>query len=261
MKKTNIIWILVLIIIALFMIFILGDFASDPASYKTTIEILEEKQANVMTLTAGGAAASTALSALPGDMATPIATQIAEISTYLFAVICIIFLEKYMLTVIGFLVVKILIPLSCALGIIYIINNNKQLRDFVVKILVVSGIALTIVPISVHITTLIEEKNNIEITEVDVDVDIEETEEDKSLWDKLVDSIDGVTEMVENSSELPEKAKTIMVELVDNVAIVLITSCVIPILVMICYFFLFKSIFKFRFEPPHPKLLKKLKDN
>ena len=97
-----------LVVMGLSSFFIFSGVFSKPELYQSTIDVLNDKQANVMALTAASAAASTALSAIPGDAGTQIASQISEISTYLFGVTCIIFLEKYMLTVIGYIIFKII---------------------------------------------------------------------------------------------------------------------------------------------------------
>lgn len=60
--------------------------------------------------------ATTATSALitliPGDVGTPIAEKVADLSGYLLIVLCAIFLEKYLVTITGYAAFKIFIPVA-----------------------------------------------------------------------------------------------------------------------------------------------------
>ncbi len=223
-----------LVVMGLSSFFIFSGVFSKPELYQSTIDVLNDKQANVMALTAASAAASTALSAIPGDAGTPIASQISEISTYLFGVTCIIFLEKYMLTVIGYIIFKIIFPIACGLGIVYLMSDRISLRNIAIKLSVASLMCLSIVPLSVSLTKLIEDTNHIDISQVEV-----ENEKEEGGWSSFFNKI------VENTTQLPEKAKDTMVKLVDDIAVVLITSCVIPVIVMVSYFFIIKGVMNY----------------
>ena len=86
-----------LLAIALLSIFVISKPATSAENYRSTIESIDEKKATVMGITATAAAASTALAAIPGDVTTPIANQIMEISSYLLIVVCVLVLEKSLL--------------------------------------------------------------------------------------------------------------------------------------------------------------------
>ena len=60
----------------------IAPMAADPANHRHSIEKTEEKITSVMTLSGGAAATSATLSLLPGDVCTPIATQLAELAKY-----------------------------------------------------------------------------------------------------------------------------------------------------------------------------------
>ena len=66
-----------------------------------------------MELTAASAAASAAITLIPGDVATPIASELADLSSKFVIVICAIYVEKYLLTITGYVTFAILIPISC----------------------------------------------------------------------------------------------------------------------------------------------------
>ncbi len=241
MKK--IIIVVALAVLGLLSFFTGSELLSNPETYRGSIEVLNEKQSNVMALTAASAAASTALSAIPGDAGTPIANQVAEISTYLFLVTCIVFLEKFLITVIGYVVCRFVIPIACIIGIVALLKDYLHLKSLAIKLGLAGILCISVVPLSVSLTCLIEETNHIDMSSVEEELSSEDTKEDGG-WLSIFDKV------VENTTKLPEKAKEVVVKLVDNVAIMLVTSCIIPILVMISYFLIIKGIFKFDITPP-----------
>jgi len=117
---TKSICLVLLVVLALLSVFLLAKTASSPENYVSTVKSIDEKKATVMAVTATAATASTILAAIPGDATTPIANQIMEISSYLMIVVCALVLEKSLLTVVGYLSFKILIPIACVLFGIYI---------------------------------------------------------------------------------------------------------------------------------------------
>ena len=94
----KIICVVVLLSFALCSIFVFSKPATSPETYRTTIKSIDEKKATVMSVTATAAVASAMLGLIPGDATTPIANQIMEISSYLLIVVCVLFLEKSLLT-------------------------------------------------------------------------------------------------------------------------------------------------------------------
>ena len=98
MKKNlnikNIIISIMIVVACVLSMTVVADKMSDPRTHKETIEMLTTKQNQVLALAAASSAASTALSMLPDDSAGPIADEIAEITSYLFIITCVIFVEK-----------------------------------------------------------------------------------------------------------------------------------------------------------------------
>lgn len=109
-----------------------------------------------MELTAATAATSTAIAALPSDATTPLANKIMGLSSYLLIIVGVIFLEKILLTLTGYVAFSWLIPISCLIYGIYLFVKNDVLRNLAIK-LSIFGIAIFIVvPISVKVSNLIE---------------------------------------------------------------------------------------------------------
>ena len=104
MKKMDMIKVLkvvVPIVLALVSVFVLSKYATSTDYHASTIQALDEKKETVMELTAASTAASAAITLIPGDAATPIAEQVADLTSPLLLVICAIYLEKFLLTTIG----------------------------------------------------------------------------------------------------------------------------------------------------------------
>ena len=97
------------------LIFPIAQKMSQPQTFSHAIESLEKKQETVLELTAASTAASVAITLLPGDAATPIADKLADLSGYFLIVLCAIFLEKYLLTIMAGAAFRVLLPLACVL--------------------------------------------------------------------------------------------------------------------------------------------------
>ena len=135
----------------------------------------------------------------------------------------------------GYVVFKIVVPIACVLGILYMVKGNVSVRNIAIKLAVAGLLCISIVPMSVGLTTLIEETNEIDMESIEVKYE----EEEKDGWLGILDKV------VDNATNMPEKAKKIAVDLVDDIAVMLVTSCVIPVLVMVSYIVIIKGVFKF----------------
>ena len=224
------------VIIALFSIFVLAKPASTPETYAKTIASLDEKKTIVMELTAASTAVSAAITLIPGDTATPIAEKLVDLSTYFLVVLCAIFLEKYMLTLSGFAVFKILIPVICILFAANVFWKNETCKRLMKKLGVLSLSLILIVPVSVKISDFIqstyEDSINETISSAKDMSDELENEEDKSLWDKIKDGTTGAVKKVEESLN----------QFVEALAVLIVTSCIIPILVLVFFVWLMKML-------------------
>ena len=154
-NKQKCITAVILLLVAILSITVIGKYASAPENHQKTIASLDEKKQTVMELTAASTVTSALITLLPGDTATPIAEKMADVSGYLLAVLCAIYLEKYLVTITGYVAFTYLIPIACGLWIFNLIFANATLRKLATK-LVVFGLAISfVVPASVKISDLI----------------------------------------------------------------------------------------------------------
>lgn len=247
MTPKNIILAVILLVVALISFTVVSKYATSAEVHSSSIQLLEEKKVTAMELTAGVAATSTAISALPGDAATPIAEQVAQLTDPLLLVICAIYLEKFLLTTIGALSFKVLIPAACILGAIYVFCAREGIRIFSIKLAVFAVVISLAIPASVGVSELIETTfedsihqtyTNANIVTEEAEKSNEETSEEKS------NSFLGFLKSLGNEvTDLTENAKNALSIFIDAIAVLLITTCVIPILVIIFFLWMIKLIF------------------
>lgn len=258
--------------------FYLGEKYSKPESYKKTIQILDKKKENVLGLVASSTTLSATLSLLPGDAGTPIAQQFADLSSYLLIILSILYTEKYLLTVIGYAVFKVLIPVALIAIGINLFWNNFSLRKIIGKIVAASVVLMLIVPVSAKVTNMIDETYQTSLLENVSDM-VEEVGEDpepetdsndtqtgeKKPWysvvadyisnavDSVVNAASTATSAVTNyAKDIIEKARNTLNNFIEATAVMLVTSCVIPIVTFFAFTWLMKLILEL--DIPNPDL-------
>lgn len=205
---------------------------SNPKTYETTIESLDDKRNDVLAMTASSASISTALTLLPNDIATPIADNLADLSTTLMIVLCAIFLEKYMLTLAGLVTFKFLIPLACILFILFRFSGKVGLAVTAAKLAMLGICIVLLVPASTAATTFIEDTYSVSIQE-----NVTEAEDAAEVIEENKDKDDGFLtglfrDAKEGAESMRNKVKNILSNFIEAAAILIITSCVIPILTL-----------------------------
>lgn len=240
----NIIVALLLIAIAFVSFKYISDYATSVEVHADSIASLEDKKVTAMELIAGVAVTSTAISALPGDAATPVAEQVSDLTGPLLIVICAIYLEKFLLTTVGYIAFKALVPIACLFAIVYLFVERDVFRSFAMKLALFAVVVSLAIPASVKVTSLIEETFAESITqtydnadELSGEAEKSTVEEDKSGFMSFLENIgDEVTGLADN-------AKNALSVFIDAIAVMLITTCVIPILVILFFLWLIKMIF------------------
>ena len=279
--------VVILLLVAILSVTVIGKYASAPENHQKTIASLDEKKQTVMELTAASTVTSALITLLPGDTATPIAEKMADVSGYLLVVLCAIYLEKYLVTITGYVAFTYLIPIACGLWILNLIFANATVRKLAAK-LAVFGLAISlVVPASVKISDLIGDtyqaqieatiedakntQNILENSSVVDDTNATETtgigttgtatqntqEKDNStsgsvtnIFDWAKDAISNAQESVSNvvdnvvvsSEDLVQKVENSLNHFIEAVAVMIITSCVIPMLVLLLFFWMVKIV-------------------
>ena len=255
-RKIKIAVIALLIIAMLLSVLVLGKTFSSVDTYDKTLGILEEQETTVLKLAAASMTVSTVLTAIPDDVGTPIADQLADLSFDFAIVLCAIYLEKYLLTITGLASFYALIPLACILFGIYVFNKDKRMLRLGKKILAFALIIVLIVPASAWISTFIDKtyensisetinnaesfSNKLESTEGDGNSQNAGDDGQKSGWLQSIEQFGQDLKETFNIKEKLEDAKQILGNLLESFAIMIVTTCVMPILVLLLFIWLIK---------------------
>lgn len=248
------------IVIALFSFFVVAKYATSAEFHAKTIAALDEKKTTVMELTAASTAASAAVTLLPGDTATPIAEKLADLSTYFLVVLCAIYIEKYLVTITGYAAFNLIIPIACVLCSINVFVKNDAWK-YLAKKLSIFGIAIVLViPVSVKVSELIEATYESSIEETietakqategiegaekseggAAEAEEKDSEQEAGWLSGLFSKVEeGVSDM---TAKATEKVENILNDFMDALAVMLVTSCVIPIVVLLFFVWLVKIL-------------------
>ncbi len=258
-KRTLIL--IILIMIALLSRFVIARIVTNPSFNEATIQSLEEKKSTVLKLTATMAASSTALSLLPGDAAMPIANQMAELNKYFILVISAIILEKILVSVVGYVSFIYIIPAACILGIIYLYIRADVIRNLAIKLAIFGIVIFAAIPVSVKVSDIIYSsyqasiEQTVEIANENNEY-IEEkkeefAEEDKNWMEKIGDYFSNLTSKIGvGISDIVKKGEDTLNKYIDAIAVLIITTCVIPIIVIFLFIWIIKILFGFEIKLP-----------
>lgn len=274
--KNRIFILLMLVLISILSAFALESWATSPEVQEHTITSLDEKKKDVQELTAAATAASVGISLLPGDAATPIAEKMADLSTYMLLVLCAIYLEKYLVTVMGLVTFRYIVPAAMLIFGISLFSRNKIMVRLLAWRVLLFGLALfLVIPVSVRITDVIENTYNSSVESAveaadqlsrEAEAHREQEEEAKRLEEERRKEEEARKGLLEKIKEIPssltesasdvvasitqvseEKIRELEVMLnnfMESIAVMIITSCVIPILVLVFFFHMIKLVLR-----------------
>ncbi len=247
---------------------VIGNKLTDPATYDHTIEVLDHNRTTILGLTAASAAASAAVSALPDDVCSPLSQEISEFTTYFMLILSVIYLEKYLLTILAAAACYILIPAGCSSLLVNYFFPSGLLKSIGAKLVVFGTALLLVIPASVWVSDQINAiySESIEITvesasavsenligEVADDGQENTTviDEAKALLGDLSGSVAGVVEQFKN----------LLNRFIEATAVMIVTTCLIPLLVIVFFVWIVKTLFNVQIilspSIPKPKRLRK----
>ena len=259
MNKKKIALTMLLLLLALVSAFGISKAASNPKTHQKTIEALDEKKETVLKLTASAVAASTALAMVPGDATTPVANKLADFSSYFLVILIVIFLEKYLVTLVGYAAFTFLLPLASLIGVAAVWLDKSVLRVLACKLAIFGLVLFAVIPVSMKVSNIVEQTYEIsaEATVKQADELTDEVNEsvdtDTTVIGKVLDKIKG------SVTGFATKGEELINHFIETIAIMLVTSCVIPILVLVFAAWLIRILFGVQINIPTkmPRLSKK----
>ena len=271
MTKLQLLLIAAPLVLALFSFLVLAKTTSGVDFHKANIESLENKKDKVMELTAASAAASAAITLIPGDVATPIASELADLSSKFVIVICAIYVEKYLLTITGYVTFAILIPIACIIFSIGALLMRPSTIRLSFRIGPLGLAFFLVIPASLEISRMIENTYH-ESIEATIESATQTAEEIKAETESIAESAPAETEsepekpsqftetigswlnsVTESGRELTENItnsvnqsteafRQLFNNMLEAFAVMLVTSCVIPVLVLLLFVWMIKLI-------------------
>lgn len=227
---------------------VLAGALSAPSLHAGTINALEEKRDTVMGLAAASAAASAGITLIPGDVATPIADKLADLSSAFLVVLCAIYLEKYLVTMTFYVAFRYLVPAVCLLLVVNLFWQRDWLQRLMVKLVAFTVVICAVVPASMGLSGMIERtySDSIEQTIASTEQAVEsmenaagDEEESGGLGGLLDQVVSGVTQAAE---QVTEQVKTLLSRFLEALAVMTVTSCVIPAVVLLSFVWLANTI-------------------
>ena len=235
------------------------------------IEVIDAKKNNVLALTTSTIALSAAISALPDDTGTPVAEQLTQLASNLGIVLAVLYLEKYLLTIFGFLSFGVLGPAAFVLLAVSLLVHGRlstghTLFTLGIRLFLIGVIAIAVVPASVWVTQRIDETYQTSISQEEPEGSTEESEptdsesqENKNFWDNIAD---GAAQLVSNLKDGIKSVTDGVVEqvtnLIEGVIVMIVTSCLIPLLVLAAFLWMAHSLMGINVSVPANYLSQRL---
>lgn len=291
-RKKRLVTILVLACIALVSIFWLGRILSSPEFYSGMIRELNEKRNAAMSLSAMATATAATLSMVSEGAAESIGSQMMQLTTWLLIVTCVIILEKFLLTLLPYIVFTFVIPTACMVLAVCQFKQYTAARDFAIKLIAFGLAIVAVIPAGVLAGQVVEKtyKASIAVSEETIGGTVDkgqQTEQDKAVveqqvaqeeaveenwfitklkkakaaWNKAVNAVEKAAEKtVATVQNLVETAQTVFWTIVEGIAVMLVTTLIIPLLVAVILLRIIEKIFAIDLKPLEKLLAPKMKN-
>ena len=228
-----------LLLLAVFSCLYAADWASDPRTHAEVIRELEEKTETVSVLSAGATGAAVLASMLPGDTATPVAEKLADVAMYFVVVLCVLYAEKYLVSILGLAAFRILIPAALVLAGVSLFWKPRGLRSLAVKLAVVGVALYLVIPASLTVSNLIDRTFEASVQETVAAAEEFDREGKEAESQGLLGSV--LSTLSDGARQIRDKAVKLLNHYLRSLAVMIVTSCVIPLLVLIFLLWVLKQ--------------------
>ena len=241
-----------LLVFMIILSLVISPYVSDPAFHSSTLKVIQDNKAEATALAGLVTVASVAVTTLPDDTASPLASELSDLSTPLLLVVCVLYFEQFMLTSLEYLVFSILVPAGLALLIAAVWTERRSFSILATKILLIALVCAFVIPLSAGLTSMIEHTFSETINATFSQVD-----QIKKAFSGLTGNEDGAsilsffTGLASGIMSIIDYIMNMLSLLIDAVAILLITSVVIPILTALLFIWCIKSIITGKMENLH----------
>ena len=234
----------ILLLVALASALIIAQKATDVGTHAATLNSIDDKSETVLKLSAGSALVSAAVTMFPGDMATPVAEKLADFTEYFLLILCVLYTEKYLVTILGAAVFRIVIPICCVLFGVGMFRRPKVLYPLAAKLAVIALALYFVIPLSLRLSDMVYRSYEATVQETissaqdltQKTAPLSEANEDQGLIASALERIK------ETAGTLTDKAAATLNRFVETLAVMIVTSCVIPLLVLFFFLWVVKQL-------------------
>lgn len=221
----------------------------------TSIDSIEESERTVERFTIAALSTSVAISFLPDDIGSSIANSLAEMDKYFIVILVALYVEKLMLTYGTAAAFKVVVPIGCGLIIAWMITKKDFLKKLAQKVFIFALAMILVVPCGTKLSDTIcaNYKEYVEevITETEsksstVTEIITTADEEQSVLDKISDAFKSAISSV---TDLITYFKAVIKKCITAIAILILTTCVIPALTFIFFIWIIKQLFNISWNP------------
>lgn len=231
-------------------VLVIRPIVTNPATFQDSLDYLDGKKKNAMMISQGTASASFIVSLIPDDTGTPIASELAKLSSYLLFILSAILLERYLLTALGFFATCVIMPIACLCGAFAILSkkqNKQKFREFAIRFLVLAICLVQIIPVACVCGRAIESANKKSIEAAMEDAQnaneivqsIPQDQKSKGIFEKAADFFAGLWR---SASEAYEWAKSVLGNFLSSVSVMIVTTVAIPVMILVFYIWIIRIL-------------------
>ncbi len=201
-------------------------------------------------------AVSVAITVLPDDIGSPIAGTLADMNKYFVFIFAVLHLERLVVVEGMKFSFVYIIPIACVLYIFAVVWGKAFFRNLAAKLMILGLAVVCVIPISTHFTEKVCEDYLVYVDETIAEANagaekVNEVtasgDEGTTVLDKLTDAFETV---VQGASDLLAYFENVLKKCVNSLAIMIVTTCVLPIFVLLFFRWLLKELFSLNLSGP-----------
>ena len=248
--------ILLAILIAVFSVLILASEVPESNYVQETLESLEESKTTVMEFSGATIAVSVAITVLPDDIGSPIAGTLADMNKYFVFIFAVLHLERLVVVEGMKFSFVYIIPIACVLYIFAVVWGKAFFRNLAAKLMILGLAVVCVIPISTHFTEKVCEDYLVYVDETIAEANagaekVNEVTASGDEWTTVLDKLtDAFETVVQGASDLLAYFENVLKKCVNSLAIMIVTTCVLPIFVLLFFRWLLKELFSLNLSGP-----------
>lgn len=247
--------------IIVFSIFVLAYRIPESRFVQETLEDLEESKTTVMELSGATVAVSLAITALPDDFGSPLANTLADMNKYFIFIFAVLFVEKLIVVEGVLLSFVYIIPIACGFYILSVLSGKTVFKVFASKLAILGLAVVFVIPISTHFTEKICKDYLVYVDETIAEANdgaekvngvMNSGDGEATVFEKLTDAFKTA---VQGISDLLAYFKNVLKKCVNSIAIMIVTTFVLPMIVLLLFRWLLKELFSLSLPAPQVNIV------